>query len=429
MKQNTFVLKGDLCYSAAPNRLETMPGGFWVVEDGRSAGVFRALPERYQSLPLLDWTGKLVIPGLVDLHLHAPQYALRGLGMDLELLEWLEQQVFPEESRYQDLEYARAAYTIFAQDLRRSPTTRACIFATAHTQATRLLMDCMEETGLVSYVGRVNMDRNCPDGLRERDAQTAAQDTLAWLDDTTGRYQHVRPILTPRFLPTCSDELLRQLAGIQRDRQLPLQSHLSENLGEAAWVKELCPSTPFYGAAYDAFGLFGTNGPVIMAHCVLSSPEEMALLKERGVWVAHCPQSNANLSSGIAPVRRYLELGLNLGLGSDIAGGSSPSIFRAMADAIQVSKLRWRIQDDTLAPLTMEEAFWLGTAGGGSFFGQVGSFAAGWEADALVLDDSRLKSPKPLTLPERLERMIYLGEEGDLAAKYVQGRLVWTRTA
>ncbi|MCI8476976.1 MAG: amidohydrolase family protein, partial [Oscillospiraceae bacterium] len=188
MKQNTFVLKGDLCYSAAPNRLETMPGGFWVVEDGRSAGVFRALPERYQSLPLLDWTGKLVIPGLVDLHLHAPQYALRGLGMDLELLEWLEQQVFQEESRYQDLEYARAAYTIFAQDLRRSPTTRACIFATAHTQATRLLMDCMEETGLVSYVGRVNMDRNCPDGLRERDAQTAAQDTLAWLDDTTGRY-------------------------------------------------------------------------------------------------------------------------------------------------------------------------------------------------------------------------------------------------
>ena len=164
-----------------------------------------------------------------------------------------------------------------------------------------------------------------------------------------------------------------------------------------------------------------------MAHCVLSSPEEIALLKARGVWVAHCPQSNANLSSGIAPTRRYLEQGLNIGLGSDIAGGSSPSIFRAMADAIQVSKLRWRIQEDALPPLTMEEAFWLGTAGGGGFFGRVGSFAEGYEADALVLDDSRLKSPRPLTLSERLERIIYLGEAEDLIAKYVQGRPVWTR--
>ena len=427
MRENTFVIKGDLCYSAGPSRLETQPDGFWVVVEGRSAGVYDTLPERFSSLPLLDWSGKLVIPGLVDLHLHAPQYTLRGMGMDLELLDWLEQRVFPEESRYLDLQYAKAAYTIFAGDLRRSPTTRACIFATVHTAATALLMDLMEETGLVSYVGRVNMDRNCPDSLRERDAQTAVADTVAWLDGTAGRYQHVRPILTPRFLPTCSDALLRRLAEIQRERRLPLQSHLSENMGEAAWVQELCPSAPCYGAAYDAFGLFGANGPVIMAHCVLSSPEEIALLKARGVWVAHCPQSNANLSSGIAPTRRYLEQGLNIGLGSDIAGGSSPSIFRAMADAIQVSKLRWRIQEDALPPLTMEEAFWLGTAGGGGFFGRVGSFAEGYEADALVLDDSRLKSPRPLTLSERLERIIYLGEAEDLIAKYVQGRPVWTR--
>ena len=144
-------------------------------------------------------------------------------------------------------------------------------------------------------------------------------------------------------------------------------------------------------------------------------------MKQRGVFVAHCPQSNENLASGIAPVRRYLERGLQVGLGSDVAGGTTPSIFRAMADAIQVSKLRWRLQDQSLAPLTLPEAFWLGTAGGGAFFGQVGRFAPGYELDALVLDDSRLRSPWPLTVEQRLERMVYLGEDRDVAAKFVAG--------
>lgn len=148
------------------------------------------------------------------------------------------------------------------------------------------------------------------------------------------------------------------------------------------------------------------------------------MMKERGVWVAHCPQSNTNIASGIAPVRRYLQEGISMGLGSDVAGGHSTSIFRAMADAIQVSKLRWRLQDQSLAPLTVEEAFWLGTAGGGSFFGAVGSFLPGYELDAVVLDDRRLRSTRALTLKERLERVIYLSDDRDVAGKFVQGRRV-----
>ena len=424
MKKTSFVLRGDICYSVSPTQLRAVPDGYLVVEEGLCAGVFPQLPEGYAGLPVLDRRGSLVVPGLVDLHLHAPQYAFRGLGMDLELLDWLDTHTFPEEARYQDLDYAGRAYDIFAGDLKASATTRACVFATAHTQATLLLMDRLEESRLITLVGRVNMDRNCPDSLREPDAQTAAQATVDWLEAVRGRYQRTGPILTPRFIPSCTDELMRRLGEIRRQYDLPVQSHLSENQGEVAWVAQLCPSAPFYGAAYDAFGLFGGDHPCVMAHCVLSGAEELALMKARGVFVAHCPQSNENLSSGVAPVRRYLEAGLHVGLGSDIAGGSTPSIFRAMADAIQVSKLRWRLVDQTLAPLTAAEAFWLGTAGGGAFFGKVGAFEPGWEADVLVLDDRRLRCPNPLTPEQRLERLIYLAEDRDITDKFARGEKI-----
>ena len=218
---------------------------------------------------------------------------------------------------------------------------------------------------------------------------------------------------------------MEKLKGIQEQYGLPVQSHLSENMGEIAWVKELCPWSECYGDVYDHFGLFGGDVKTIMAHCVWSGEEETERLRERGVYVAHCPQSNTNLSSGIAPVRRYLDQGLKVGLGTDVAGGSSASVFRAMADAIQVSKLRWRLQDESLKPLTFTEAFYLGTKGGGSFFGKVGSFEADYEFDALVLNDSGLRHPQPLSLQERLERFIYLADERHIEAKYVAGKKVF----
>ena len=210
---------------------------------------------------------------------------------------------------------------------------------------------------------------------------------------------------------------------LQMQTGLPVQSHLSENLSEIAWVQELCPKSRFYGDAYAQAGLFGGPGcPTIMAHCVHSTPEEMALMRQNQVFVAHCPASNTNLASGIAPVRRFLEQGVPVGLGSDVAGGTEMSIFRAMADAIQVSKLRWRLVDDGLAPLTVEEAFYLGTAGGGAFFGQVGSFAPGYAFDVLLLDDRRYSPPGTLDLSQRLARTIYLAQSQDLVHKYVEGR-------
>lgn len=419
-----FVLKGNICYSHNARRLECMEQGYLVCEDGRSAGVYKELPQIYAGFPLTDYGDRMIVPGLTDLHIHGPQYPFRGLGMDLELLDWLNTRTFPEEARYSDREYARNAYRIFAEDMKRGGTTRACIFGTLHREATVELMDLMEATGLKTMVGKVNMDRNCPDFLVEESAEASLRETRLWLEEIKGRYSNTQPILTPRFIPTCTDELMEKLKGLQKQYGLPVQSHLSENMGEIAWVKELCPWSECYGDIYDHFGLFGGDVKTIMAHCVWSGEEETERLRERGVYVAHCPQSNTNLSSGIAPVRRYLDQELKVGLGTDVAGGSSASVFRAMADAIQVSKLRWRLQDESLKPLTVMEAFYLGTKGGGSFFGKVGSFEVDYEFDALVLNDSGLRHPQPLNLQERLERFIYLADERHIEAKYVAGKKV-----
>lgn len=424
--KNSFVLKGDICFSKDPGQLITIKDGYAVCLEGKSAGVYTALPDEYAKLPVKDYSGKLITPGLVDLHVHAPQYAFRGSGMDLELLDWLNTYTFPEESKYADDDYAVKAYKYFAEDLRQGPNTRACIFATIHLSATCKLMDLLEASGLITMVGKVNMDRNSSPALTESSAEQSAEDTEEWLQNLQGRYQYTKPILTPRFIPSCTDKLMEMLGKLQIKYQLPVQSHLSENLGEIAWVKELCPQAATYGHAYDQFKLFGgENCPTIMAHCVYSDDQEIALMKERGVFIAHCPASNTNLASGIAPARKYLELGLSMGLGSDVAGGTKMSIFQAMADAVQVSKLRWRLVDKALAPLTVAEAFYLGTMGGGAFFGKVGSFIEGYEFDALVIDDSRYNHIFDLTLEQRLEKTVYLSEDKDLLHKYVQGREIF----
>lgn len=423
MKNQNFILKGNIIYSKDKTELTVKENAYLVCEDGVCAGIFEALPEKYADLPLKDYGECLIIPGMTDLHVHAPQYSYRGLGMDMELIDWLNAHAFPEESKFTDLEYAKRAYSIFVEDLVKSTTTRACIFGTLHKEATLLLMELLENSGMKAYVGKVNMDRNSPDILREKSAEEASKITEQWILEAE-RFENVRQILTPRFIPSCSDELMREIARLQKKYELPMQSHLSENLGEITWVQELCPESKFYGDAYDQFELFGGDCPTIMAHCVHSGEEEVTLMKEKNVFVAHCPQSNTNIASGIAPIRAYLDKDMKVGLGSDVAGGAHLSIMRAMTDAIQCSKLRWRMYDQSLEPLRFEEAFYLATIGGGEFFGKAGSFEEGYEFDAVVLSDENLPHPQEISTKERLERIVYLGDDRNVLHKYIAGRIV-----
>lgn len=426
-----FVLKGHICYSESKNELIIRENAYVVCVGGKSKGVFTELPQQYAVLPLKDYSDCLIVPGMIDLHIHAPQYAFRGMCMDLELMDWLNCYTFPEEAKYMALEYAERAYAIFVNALKASATTRAVVFATRHRPATELLMKLMEESGLASYVGKVNMDREAAEVLVEESAAVSASETVQWIEAVKEKYTNTKPILTPRFIPCCSDTLMEHLRQIQMAYGLPVQSHLSESPGEIDFVHFLRPDNAFYGEAYNDYDLFGKNEDnqtdvkTVMAHCVWSTDEEIDLMRKNGVFVAHCPASNMNLSSGIAPIRKYLDLGMNIGLGTDVAGGHSDSIFRAITDAIQVSKMYWRYVDQTMKPITFPEAFYMATLGGGAFFGAVGSFAEGYAFDAVVLDDTALVHPQELSVSERLERAVYLGlDTHGIRAKYVNGEKI-----
>lgn len=418
------ILKGDFIYSKSQTELEMIKDGFLLANEKEIIGLYTELPKEYKEERIEDYTGKLIIPGFTDLHVHAPQYTFRGLGMNMELIPWLNTYTFPAEAKYADVNYAKKTYPRFVEDLKNSTTTRAGIFGTIHVESTKYLMDLIEESGVVAGVGKVNMDRNSPENLCEG-TEESLENTRRWLSEIEGRYDRVFPILTPRFIPSCSDRAMEGLETICRETGLPVQSHLSENISEIDWVQELHPDTSCYAEAYDKYGLCGSMSKTIMAHCVHSdrSEKEMELLKKNQVWVAHCPESNMNLASGVAPIKKMMKENVRIGIGTDIAAGSKLSMFSAMADAIKASKLRWVYVDKEESPLTVSEVFYLATVGGGSFFGKAGSFEKGYEFDAVVIDDSNL-SDTEMSLYERLERLIYMAEESRIIRKYVRGQQV-----
>ena len=203
---------------------------------------------------------------------------------------------------------------------------------------------------------------------------------------------------------------------------MPVQSHLSENTSEIAWVQDLEKESTCYGDAYNRYGLFGQT-PTIMAHCVWTEGEELELMKRQGVMVAHCPTSNLNIASGLAPVRTFLDEGLRIGLGSDISGGHDLNMFRMMVYAIQVSKMHYQ-HDHNKSFLTLPEVFWIATKSAGSFFGKVGSFEPGYDFDALVINDSVLY-PSEYSLLHRLERFIYLGDDRQIEHRFCRGKEIF----
>ena len=423
------IYKAHILYTKEPGRFEVIENGYVAVgADGRVTGVAADLASLDgEDAEVTDFGDRLLIPAMNDLHVHAPQYRNQGIAMDLELLPWLQQYTFPEEMKFADTGYAERMYRRFVRDLWRFGTMRACVFATIHTESTRLLMRLFQEAGMGALVGKVAMNRNCPPGLMESvDEMVKGYEEVikesSSLHLTPSTLQPlVRPIVTPRFVPSCTPEMLRACGELAAKYQLPVQSHLSENKDEIAWVQELEPESTSYGDAYDRYGLFGQT-PTVMAHCVWTEGEELELMKRRGVVVAHCPTSNFNVASGMAPIRQFLDEGLRVGLGSDISGGHDLSIFRMMVYAIQVSKMHYQ-QNHERSFLTLSEAFWLATKSAGSFFGRVGSFEPGYEFDALVIDDADLNHDN-YSLLQRLERYIYLGDDRQIEHRFCRGKAI-----
>ena len=417
----TTILKGNIVAAPELGKLDIVENGYLVAVDGVIEGVYETLPEKFAGCAVEDCGNNLILQTFSDMHLHAPQYAMLGMGMDMPLIDWLNTYTFPTEAHFADPDVARPIYKKLAQELVSNGTTRVVMFSSLHRESTLVLMDELEKAGVTGYVGKVNMDRNGGENYQET-TQESMDETVKWIEQCD--FEHVKPVITPRFTPTCTNELMEFLGKLAAEKDLPIQSHLSENTGEIAWVKELHPDCQQYWETYAKYNMW--NDRTVMAHCVWSDERERKAIKDAGVWVCHCASSNEDLISGYAPIRVMLDEGVRVVLGSDIAGGDHISMFDNVTASIRASKARRIMTNWETDFLTVAEAYYLGTSAACEFFGEKPGFAAGNPLHAIVVCDDDLPDVRQRTTQERFERCMYRRQPDAIRAVYSAGRKVYS---
>ena len=381
-------------------------------------------------------------PGFIDSHTHAPQYPNTGIFGSSTLLSWLETYTFPMESSFRALDRARTVYDrVVARSLRHG-TTCCAYYATLHVPATNLLADICKRRGQRALVGRVCMDMMSPEDYRDASVESTVKDSKACIDhcksiDPSGEI--VRPIITPRFAPSCSKQSLEALGKLHRETGTYAQTHISENKAELAVVRELFPAAADYASVYDEAGLL--TDKMILAHAIHLSPAEVDLIERRKTKISHCPISNSCLASGAAKVRELLDANVTVGLGTDMSGGFSPSILETARQAVLVSR-HVAVQDGESTKLSVEEALYLATRAGAKVVGledKVGAFEVGMDWDAQMIDlgrtvpnDDVATENSPLdvfgweTWPDRVAKWLYCGDDRNVKTVWVKGRQTTT---
>lgn len=418
---NTIILKGNIVAAPELGKLDIVENGYLVAVDGIIEGVYETLPEKFAGCEVEDCGKNLILQTFSDMHLHAPQYAMLGMGMDMPLIDWLNTYTFPTEAHFADPEVARPIYKQLAEELVSNGTTRVVMFSSLHRESTLVLMEELEKAGVTGFVGKVNMDRNGGENYQET-TEESMRETVKWIDQCN--FEHIKPVITPRFTPTCTNELMEFLGKLAAEKNLPIQSHLSENTGEIAWVKELHPDCQQYWETYAKYNMW--NDRTVMAHCVWSDERERKAIKDAGVWVCHCASSNEDLISGYAPIRVMLDEGVRVVLGSDIAGGDHISMFDNVTASIRASKARRIMTNWETDFLTVAEAYYLGTSAACEFFGEKPGFAAGNPLHAIVVCDDNLPDVRERTTQERFERSMYRRQKDAIRAVYSAGRKVYS---
>ncbi|KAM6930329.1 guanine deaminase [Xenentodon cancila] len=369
------------------------------------------------------------MPGMVDTHIHASQYSYAGTALDMPLLQWLNTYTFPVESRFKDLEFAQKVYTQVVRRTLRNGTTTACYFATIHTDASLLLGQIANEFGQRALVGKVCMDRNNFVKHYKETIQESRDETYRFIKELLNKkYPLVRPVVTPRFAPSCTEGLLAQLGAVAKNNNLHIQSHISENIEEVELVKELFPGSESYTDVYHKCNLL--TDKTVMAHGCHLTDKELALFRETGASLSHCPNSNFSLCSGVLDVRNVLNHKVKLGLGTDVAGGYSSSMLDAVRRALDASKVL-TIQNPEHHTLTFEEVFRLATLGGSqalSLDDQTGNFEVGKDFDAVRVNVAAPGGPIDLIQCEGtkilVEKFLNLGDDRNIIEVFVAGRKV-----
>jgi len=430
------VYDGSFIHSLSMDKLEVVPQGrIGVDKQGKIVFVAKNQEEKikakeqfpYRDSDVVTLGKKFLIPGFIDTHAHAPQYVFSGSGTGVPLLQWLDTYTFNYESKFKDTEYANRVYSKAIARHSKYGSTSTVFYGTIHKESSKLLADLIAQSGQRGLIGKINMDRNSPQFYVEEtkqsiiDTEDFVQYVKALPQFRTGL---VKPVITPRFAPSCSSELMRELGKLAHKHDLPIQSHISENTDEVKWIKELFPNQKSYAEVYLAHGLLTPNS--IMGHGVYLTKEELKLFKEIGATVSHCPLSNSVLYSGFMSVRLLQENGVRISLGTDVAGGPSPSMLEAIRHAIMTSSVHSVINHQK--NLTFKEAFYLATLAGAEALrieNLVGNFITGKEFDALLIDPYASDSPFDIfedTIEQIFEKFIFLGDDRNIHKMFVQGK-------
>ncbi|NXE41389.1 GUAD deaminase, partial [Ptilorrhoa leucosticta] len=398
------VFRGTFVHSSASAPMEILHGHLLGVDDNGTI-VFVEQADQLEELAE-TWGFKtsdirqlskheFFMPGLVDTHIHAPQYSFTGTRVDLPLLQWLTSYTFPTEAKYQDSGFAEEVYTRVVRRTLKNGTTTACYFATIHTDSSLLLAEITDKFGQRAFVGKVCMDMNDSVPQYREITADSVQETerIQNLSFYYFQYPRVQPIITPRFGPSCTEDLLNALGNLAETHDLHVQSHISENEEEVKLVENMFPAYQNYTELYDKNKLLTSK--TVMAHACHLSEEELKLFSLRGAAISHCPNSNFSLRSGVLNVRKVLEHNVKLGLGTDVAGGYSASMLDAIRKTMMASN-SLQINKVNETGLTLEEAFQLATLGGSQALGLdnvIGNFEVGKEFDALLINTKASDSP------------------------------------
>ncbi len=408
---------------AEHSAVEYIEDGLLVIEGGAVAQLGPAeelLPGLADGTPLEDLSGKLIVPGLIDCHVHYSQVDIIA-SYGEQLLDWLNRYAYPAEARFADADHARSVANFFLDELLRNGTTTALVFATVFPQSVDAIFAAAEERNMRLIAGKVLMDRLCPDELRDN-AETGYADSKALIERWHGKGR-LGYAITPRFALTSTEEQLEaagRLAAEYPDTWV--HTHLAENQEEVDQIAEQFPWSRSYLDVYDHFGLLRNRS--MFAHCLHLDATDRALMAEKGGAGAFCPTSNLFLGSGLFDLQSMVDAGIGVGLATDVGGGTSLSLLRTMSEAYKILHLQGQ-------SLPASRAFYLATLGAAEALGlddYIGNLAVGKEADFIVLDSdgsniTARRARAATSIDELLFSLIFLGDDRNIAATYLQGKL------
>ena len=444
------IIKASFFHSPTYGDIEFLEHAILLVSDnGIISEIIRKEDENYQQIlnqysresNFIDFKDKVLLPGFIDLHIHAPQWPQAGLALDDELSHWLNSFTFPLESKYKDINYAREVYTNLVKKLLANGTTSAMYFGTIHNESTLELAKICANLGQRGFVGKVVMDDETmnPDFYRDNSTKEAIENTERFINDvqklSKNVPQGVYPVITPRFVPSCTDNALLELGKLAKKYNCYVQSHCSESDWEHNFVLERFGKRD--SEVLDHFGLLTDKS--IMAHGNFINIEDADIFKKNKSSVCHCPISNSYFANAVLPVNKLKKQGLNICLGTDISGGFSPSLYDNIKHTVMASRMLNDGVDNSLeanyrgnndSKVSVFEAFYLATTGGGEALKlPLGLFKEGYICDFQVIDinTSTNKLPNYLDNEEDkhlLQKILYLSTSENIREVWVQGKQI-----